>query len=192
MPEQFVNEHPRVDVSPLKLYFVSAELPVEPSPPVDALRCTALWRGYIGTWRLNADGTLNLLKYTFPHFDDEESTIQEFAPKAVRGDFELTFRPFFHGPSTDIPFVDGRVIEDKTNWKIEDQTIEAEAYNFLGESGLVVRTLGGTAFIPRSLLLEPTSKLETMVGKRFHCEVFDRNEDRGGLILREIEPRHGD
>ena len=139
--EQFINDHPRLDVSLLRLYFVSADLPVVPNPPDDALRSSALWRGYIGTWRLNVDGTLDLLKFTFPHFEGEK--------------------------------------------------IEAEAYKSLDQSGLVVRTFGATAFIPRSLLLEPTVNLETMIGQRFRCEIHDRDEDRGILILREIEPNNG-
>lgn len=191
MAEQFINNHPRVDVSWLKLYFVSAELPVEPAPPESALRSTALWRGYIGTWRLNADGSLELLRFTFPHFIDEGSTTQEFAPKAAKGDFRLTFRPFFHGPNTEIPFVEGRVVEDKCQWNIEDEVLAAEAYEAQQESGLCVRIWGGVGFVPRDLLLEPASKLEEMVGRRLHCKVvgFD---DRGTLILREVEVHEGE
>ena len=178
-------------MSLLRLYFVSADLPVTPIPPENAMRSTALWRGYVGTWRLNVDGTLDLLKFTFPHFEDKKTATQEFAPASTTGDFQLTFRPFFHGPNTEIPLVGGRVIENESQWKIEDQTIEAEAYKSLDQSGLIVRTFGGTAFIPRSLLLEPAAKLETMVGQRFHCEIHARDDDRGTIILREVEPNNG-
>ena len=191
MAERFINEYPRLDVSLLRLYFVSAELPVEPNPPDDVLRCTALWRGYVGTWRLNFDGTLDLLKFTFPHFEDDKTTTQEFDPATATGTFHLTFRPFFNGPNTEIPFIDGHVIEDESQWRIDDQTIDAEAFKSLDQSGLIVRTFGGTAFLPRSLLLEPTTDLATMVGLRFRCEIYDRDDDRGTLILREIEPNNG-
>ena len=190
MAERFINEHPCVDVSPLKLYFVTAELPIEPTPPEDALRCTALWRGYIGTWRLNANGTLELLGFTFPHFDDGKNLTQEFPPAKADGNFTLTFRPFFQGPNTKVPFENGHVIEDRKKWQIDDQTLDAQAYEAYGDAGLLVRIVGGTGFIPKSMLLAPSRKLETMVGQRFRCEFVGRDEDRRAWILREVEPEN--
>ena len=85
-PEEFVNEHPSVDVSALWLYFVTADLPVEPEPPEDTILSTALWRGYIGVWRLNRDGTLDLLRFEFERLG-EENAIQRFEPRRATGDF---------------------------------------------------------------------------------------------------------
>ena len=130
-------------------------------------------------------------RFTFPHFEDQKTTHQEFGPASTAGDFRLTFRPFFNGPSTEIPFVDGCVVRDKSKWKIDDQTIDAEAFESLDQSGLIVRTLGGSAFIPRSLLLAPAGNLETMVGRRFQCQIHDRDDDRGAFILRESNPSNG-
>lgn len=176
-----------MDVRLLRLYFVSAELPIEPEPPEDSLRSTSLWRGYIGTWRLNLDGTLYLLKFSFPRFIGEGSITQEFPPVTVHGDFELTFRPFFYGPNTRIPFVDGLLVEDRDKWSIDDQAIEVQAYKTLDESGLIVQTLWGPGYVPRSMLLDPARNLEAMLGQRFHCEISDYDDERRTWILREVE-----
>ena len=96
-PEEFVNEHASIDVSALLLYFVTADLPVEPDPPEDAIHSTALWRGYIGVWRLNRDGTLDLVQLEFQRLN-AANVVQRFEPQRATGDFELVFRPFFFRP----------------------------------------------------------------------------------------------
>lgn len=189
MPENFINEHPRIDVSHLKLYFVSAELPAKPNPPENYTLSTDLWRRYVATWRLNFDGTLELLQFEFPDFPDDDTVVQKLEPQTVAGDFTLTFRPFFHGPNTEIPFVDGRVIEDRSKWEMDDQTIDVEVSKALDGSGLVVRTLWGWAigFLPKSLLLDPSTKLTELVGQELKCEVFRQDEDRGTFIVKQVQ-----
>ncbi|MFT5526076.1 MAG: hypothetical protein ACI9HK_004047 [Pirellulaceae bacterium] len=188
-PERFINEHPRIDAKGLRLYFVSADLPAKPAPPEDELRSTDLWRGYVATWLLNEDGTLEVLQFEFPYFEraaphfQREPVVQKVESGLMSGNFTLTFRPFFFGPNTEVPFVNGRVVEDRGEWRIEDQTFEAEVVKPLKQSGLIVRTIGGLGFIPKSLLPQG-SNLASMVGERLKCEIFDCDDERGTLILR--------
>lgn len=185
MPERFINDNERVDVLCLRLYFVSADLPVQPSPPKDHLRCTALWRGYVATWRLNDDRSLDLLRFEFPHYEDSKTVVQELSPQRIKGDFSLAFRHFFHGPTTEIPFQDGMIIEDPGMWRIEDQRLTAQVTEHIDDSGVVARTIGGVGFIPRSLLQSRDMDLQSLVGKRVQCIIHDCDA-RGSFIYKPV------
>lgn len=185
-PERFLNANERVDLSCLELYFVSADLPIEPCPPDDHLSSTGLYRGYVATWRLNDDGTLELLRFEFPNYIEPRVVVQEVAPTKIQGDFPITFRPFFHGPNTEIPFRNGHVIEDRANWSIEDQRLTAQVTESLGEAGLVARTIGGVGFIPRTFLSSPDVDLDSLVGKRVQCLIHDRDEERRSFIYKPV------
>lgn len=188
IPDQFFNEHPRVDLTHQELYFVSKELPVKPEPPEGYRLCTALWRGYLGAWRLNEDGALDLLRLAYPNFEEKgKGYTQMFEPAQMAGDFTLTFRPFFTGPNAVVPFQDGVIVEDRSKWEIEDQTFEVGVVRPLKQAGLVVQVPGEiNAFLPKSLLLEPDTELKAMVGRTLYCDIFDRG-DFGDLVLREVE-----
>ncbi|MEM7317068.1 MAG: hypothetical protein AAF497_28375 [Planctomycetota bacterium] len=185
IPEEFLNEHPRVDFPLLKLFCVSADLPETPKSSKNAVRSTALWRGYIGTWRLNLDGTLDLLRFTYPHFDAGKSKSQEFTAKPARGDFWLDFRPFFEGPQTKVPFRSGKIVEDREQWQIDDQTIQSTVIKVYRARGLIVQTLFGNAYLPKSLLKQSNVDLETLVNQELSCELYDYDEERRNWIVRE-------
>src|SRR5262245_5369925 len=78
-PDRLMNKHPRVKLRGLYLYGVVRgdiransgwgqpyEFLKPPQPPKDVPRCSALWRGYTATFRLDSDGELELVSYRYP------------------------------------------------------------------------------------------------------------------------------
>jgi hypothetical protein len=127
VPDKLINEHPRVDFGDLQLYGIIAgdirpscdwpkpfRLPTPPSPPANAATSSAWWRGYIATFRLNPDGTLDHLCYEY------SLSSKEWVPQSVNdrltGDFWLDMRPHFDDKRTYVLFRDGHVVEDRDQW----------------------------------------------------------------------------
>ena len=177
-PERFINDHPRVDFGETDLYSVSCRLPAQPNRPDDKLFVTtALWRNYIGTWRLNSDGRLQLIQFEFPRVHGDESAFQQVANGYVTGDFTVNLRLFFYGPQTIVPFVAGLIVEDREHWQINEK-IEAVVHQ-LKPFGLIC----DCGFIPNSFL---PSNVSYNVGDLVECSAFKRDRERGTLILKPI------
>jgi hypothetical protein len=134
-PEQLVSHHPDVDFTDLRLYGLfrgapdareSFDYPTPPTPNPDC-HCTALYRGYVAELVLDAEGYLTVVGFRYlrdPEFDDDGNAIpdQEFwrvEPVSDRldGDFWLEFRPHFLGDQTLVPFRDGRLVWDRSQWE---------------------------------------------------------------------------
>lgn len=133
MPDVLESLHRGCDLAGLALYGVACGDPTtnhgwgepyvfqrQPRPPADAATCTALWRGYVASFRLYPDGRLALVRYTYPSFDphgapDHVETLHE----ELTGDFWLVLKADFCGPRTYVPFVAGRVVVDRRRWLVE-------------------------------------------------------------------------
>ena len=133
IPDKLVNDHPRVKLDGLHLYGVGRgdvrtrygwgdryDFATPPAPPADVPRCSALWRGYVATFRLHPDGRLELVGYDYmlssgrrrPH------PVGEW----LSGDFWLVLKPSFFGPRTYLPYLAGLVVEDESAWVREPKT----------------------------------------------------------------------
>ena len=146
-PERFTNLHPRIKLPGYCLYFVSADLPVKPCFPdgLNSWQSSGLWRGYIGSWRLNVDGTLVLLSFEFPdyRFSYPRSRVQRLRDGIIHGDFCATFRTSFFGDEIEIPFIDGQICEDHSTWKITRQPRVSDFAPGATYAGKVVRRIRG-------------------------------------------------
>jgi hypothetical protein len=82
--------------------------------PSKTTMCTALWRGYVSAYRLRADGRLTLVRFEYPF-------TPEIAPDDVEevlvGDFWLDLRESLLGDGIRVPFRDGRLVIDQTQWR---------------------------------------------------------------------------
>ena len=140
--DKLLNNHPRVDFGDLRLYGLIRSSPTEsnrwsgvlgevfdyPRLPRDQKDgySTACYRGYVASHRLNPDGTLTLVGYEYTHLepttiDGKESvsiqTEEDAVNESVTGDFWMILRPHFYSdPSTFVPFRDGHIIEDRSQW----------------------------------------------------------------------------
>ena len=183
-----------VDLGWLAPYFVrrsdrSDAFPVRVALPESNLTCSSLWRGYVATMRLHADGRLELEKYEFPLA--AEGTPPQICHTYFNGDFSVILRPFFYGPNTRIPFRDGRIARNPSEWEIENQTISgvvtsvARGRNTGKPIGLFVH-VSCTAFAPRSLVpADRRDDLDALVGRTVRCSFHEIHEQHG--IILQIE-----
>lgn len=134
------NDNPRVDLSDLRCYGLTRSPPAEsnawdgvlgdvfdfPRPPRQQPTgnyCTACYRGYIASYVLNADGRLTLAGYEYmalDRSDDGKASLrfdEDPVNEPIAGDFWLILRPHFYtDPTTFVPFRDGRITEDRSQW----------------------------------------------------------------------------
>lgn len=175
-PEKFINDHPLLDVSGFYLWYVTAELPVQPISVDNQAYTTEPWRGCVPTWHLRADGTLTLVQIAVPRFDEQEDieyVLQPVENGLVSGDFELIFRRFVGPPNQVIPFRDGRLCEDQALWITEKNPVEVEVSRVI-KGGLLVycKAMAVRGFIPRSWLpAEAKSNLHRLIGRRYICQL---------------------
>ena len=182
-PDRLVNEHPEVDLGGLLLYHVSADLPEAPKFNLN-VRATNLWRGYIANYRLNSNGTLELLSFKIPT-SDRRQTIQNVTNGLYFGDFEITLRPFFAGPNTTIPFIGGTIQVDRESWKIDNASILGWQIQKFKNSGFTINTDAGISFIPNSLIPDELMvRLQAGYDGSAECEIHRFDSKKNILILR--------
>jgi hypothetical protein len=130
LSDKLLNDHPRVRLNGLSVYgIVSGDIrtnhgwgepyvfPTLPTPPVDAERCSALWRGYIANFRLYPDGRLQLIGYDYPFSQGKGH--RKNVGAWLTGDFWMVLKRSFYGPRTYVPFREGVVVEDTAAWVCE-------------------------------------------------------------------------
>jgi hypothetical protein len=82
--------------------------------PSKMTMCTALWRGYVSTYRLKVDGTLVLERLEYPYTD---GATPDEVQEPLRGDFWLDLREWFMGNGVKVPFVNGKVQVNQSLWR---------------------------------------------------------------------------
>jgi hypothetical protein len=75
---------------------------------------TGLWRGWVSTYRLTTEGTLILEQLEYPFTD---GAAPDQVSETVNGDFWLDFRESFFGAATRVPFIDGHIQCDRSQWR---------------------------------------------------------------------------
>ncbi len=138
---------------------------------------------------LHSDYRLELKHFDFPYADNAPPQI---CSAFFMGDFAITFRPFFFGPSTVVPFRDGRIVPDRSQWHIDNQTLEGVVSSVVRHRethkplGLRV-DIWLLAFAPKALLpQEWHDRLDEMVGRSVLCTV-NHIDDQQGTIMVEIQ-----
>ena len=193
-PEKLVSDSD-VDLTWLRPYDVSeSSYPVQPELPVNPRFCSANWNGYIANLRLHEDYRLELEHFEFPFADDAGPQI---CNAFFRGDFSITFRPFFAGPRTTIPFRDGRIVQNREQWEIDDQRLHCYVVGIMQSPGTrqpeglrvevcclfsVVECFAPVHLVPPQV----RGDLDALVGKMVTSSIKMLDEERGTLIL-EIE-----
>jgi hypothetical protein len=98
----------------------------EPYPlqalPTDEKRkvMTCNWRGYICAYRLRFDGELILERFEYPAILPEVIE-PDLVEEKLTGDFWLVMKEQFSGLRTYIPFKDGHIVTDKSQWIVEER-----------------------------------------------------------------------
>ena len=128
--ERLDNAHPDVDFGPLRLYrVITGDIATNhgwgvpypysspPNLPDSRIRNSAIARGYIAHYSLSADGRLTLNSYTYPSVPPLSRDIVETVNEPLTGDFWLVMKPYFRDPRTYVPFRDGVIVVDQSEWQ---------------------------------------------------------------------------
>ena len=128
-PEQLENAHPEIDFGKLYLYrVITGDITAnhgwgdpypfqnQPQLPGDQKPFSALWRGYVGSFHLGADGKLTLKKYTYPNSPTRGKHLQQTVNEELVGDFWLVMKLGFRAPRTYVPFQDGVIVTNRDEW----------------------------------------------------------------------------
>ena len=137
MPDELDNQCPALDLNGLDLYgIVRGDITTnhgwgEPyvfrCPPGRADSgsvCSALWRGHIAKFRIDADGRVMLVGYAYPTFEVIENDLRRTDRTAAvgelqTGDLWLVLKRRFFGPRVYVPARDGRLLIDRAAWVLE-------------------------------------------------------------------------
>ncbi len=175
-PEAFDNQHPRVNLSGRQLYAIAVGevggprghygwSPYQPQTQPNACEagCSANWSGYCAYYRLTADGKLCLDRYSYQDGQPDTVVGEYFA-----GDFHLVMREDFYAPNLYIPFVDGRIVEDVTQWRLPGfRSLMDEATNdYWATAEHKALRADGTILWERSEV-EPRYPFGSQSGRRF-------------------------
>ncbi len=76
--------------------------------------CTALWRGYISAYLLRADGRLVLKRAVYPFTPNADPDVVN---EELVGDFWIDLREWFMGCGVRVPFRQGRIVADESEWR---------------------------------------------------------------------------
>jgi len=136
--------------------------------------------------RLHADYRLQLEHFDFPFADTAPAQI---CNAFFVGDFSITFRPFFFGPNTHIPFRDGCIVPNRDEWQIDDQTMDGVVSSVMLNPhtkkpiGLRI-DIKGLAFAPKSLIPNQYwGDLDAFVGRPVRCTIAEIDDELGSIIL---------
>ena len=127
-PEQLTSHHQCLDFTDLALYRLFRGIPEAPEPlvyptpptPNSDIYCTALDRGYVAELVLDADGFLTVVAFRYcSNVADQAWNIAPMSDR-IDGDFWLDFRPEYWGDQTFVPFRDGRLVCDRSEWRTSE------------------------------------------------------------------------
>jgi len=128
-PDRLTNECSQVDLKDLKLFHVLTGditknfgrgepyvFKNRPSQPPGMM--SSMWRGHISCYRLTAGGTLQLEGFEYPPL---LKLARENILETMEGDFWLLLSQTFGGARTYVPFRDGKVVADQSQWVRESR-----------------------------------------------------------------------
>jgi hypothetical protein len=133
MPDEVVNLDPRLNLGDLRLYAVvqgditadhgwGTFYPFQRKPTLidERFWCSALWRGYVAHYRIDAEARVTLVRFGYPFRHDlpEDERAEDIGEELI-GDYWLVFKDRFFGPRTYVPARDGRVVPERDQWSFE-------------------------------------------------------------------------
>ena len=125
LPEKLIVDPGALELPPMRLFGVIVGNIDDPKSwsgypftskgdPKKITMCTALWRKWVSTYRLKADGTLVLERLEYPYTD---GATPDEVDEELTGDFWLDLRESFMGAGTRVPFIAGRIEADRSQWR---------------------------------------------------------------------------
>ncbi|WP_431685965.1 hypothetical protein [Hahella sp. NBU794] len=136
IPDKIENMHNSIELGDLHLYriiarsghtgspFSSYSFQSSPSRATPGIS-SALARGYISCYTLTESGELILDRYEYPY---ERLKPLEQVGEKLTGNFLLDMRKGFFQDRLYIPFINGRIVTDKTMWVVEKKKTKDELF----------------------------------------------------------------
>ncbi|WP_442483559.1 hypothetical protein [Aeoliella sp. SH292] len=135
------------------------------------------------------------MKYEFPFAEPEVPP--QLCHANFEGNFVVVFRPFFFGPSTKIPFIDGKVNRNREEWEVDDQIVRGLVTSICcdrltGERMGLNVDLGCRGFVPLSSIpLQHQANLDKLVGETRSFEMHEVGKEHSFIVLRMVDERDG-
>ena len=120
--EELICKYEQIHLEGLHLYAVVTGSPsfgnqqiyqFSTIPRATTLKCSALWRGYVGHYLLDESGHFYLKGFEYPFGKHD---LCDLANEKILGDFYLVFAENFYGDRIYVPFRDGVIISDESHW----------------------------------------------------------------------------
>jgi len=120
--DKLINQCPDVDFEGLSLRAIirgnpdsgnEERLRFNRKPKQVRAMCSALLRGYIGSFLLSKDGRLTLIRYEYPFC---EQTEDESFEEEINGDFWMAMKARKTRERVFVPFRSSKIVADKTSW----------------------------------------------------------------------------
>lgn len=178
LAEKLESDHPGIVLDHLELYGIRDVVNKHPAPDwVSERKCTALYRGYVSTYRLNSDGTLDLIEQSDP-FAKKSTKLRH----RIEGNFKMHLRPYFFGPNVTIPFLNSKIVEDQSQWIGHPTRFGAVAEQILINSnqeiyGIDLKAAGHPFFLPKVFIEKFEPNLESLIGREIYCEAVPRRKE---------------
>lgn len=134
IPDRLVNRFSAIELGDLELYGViqgelfaydasGVKYPWRNKPVIPEKRSASLIRGYVSTVVLHEDARLELTRFDYPFAEPRTSTdVSEF----LEGNGWLRMSPHDAWPRVSIPFRDGRIVGDESQWCLFDKVALGE------------------------------------------------------------------
>ncbi|MCA9074800.1 MAG: hypothetical protein KDA93_07195 [Planctomycetaceae bacterium] len=123
------NRHPRVkfgDLDPTRVArsnpqrLLSLHLDYRfQTKPVPHPLGTWCYRGYVAEFELTPEGTLVLKSYSYPTSLGMRNTKRTAVNEPLVGNFWLVMNSHFYGPEVYVPFREGKIVENESEWGVE-------------------------------------------------------------------------
>jgi len=135
---------------------------------------------------LAADGRLTLRRFLFPGSD----LVPQDVDALIVGDFSLVLEYVAGGSTLSVPFRNGLVVEDESQWEVELQPLSATVTRVL-RSGFLVQIQNGSGiaygFLPNSLCSKHRfSEIEFVVGERILCDIIHNDVERRNFVVSQV------
>jgi len=87
---------------------------------------SACWNGYTPKYKITKNKELALIAFEYPALSPEKIEPDEIYELAT-GDFWLMMRPSFFEDSVYVPFKNGKIITDQSEWVFSEQLSKKES-----------------------------------------------------------------
>jgi hypothetical protein len=133
IPEKLVNNAENIDFGEFHIHSICVSKPADfnnwkgypfkNKGNMDKfVASSACWRGYVSVYELAPSGELTLIRFEYPF--GREKREHDKVNELLVGNFWLELRESFFGSKMFIPFKDGKIVDDESEWILQNKPNE--------------------------------------------------------------------